>query len=59
MLFRYMDGYPVIDEIIIGPKFEDRAKRAMYLQASVDKFYSQPHIGIKSPSITFSTIDYR
>ena len=59
LLYQYLEGYPEIDEVVVGPKFEDRPRKVMYMQAKIDDFYYQPKINMEPPKITFSTIDYR
>ena len=53
--------YPQIEEIILGPKFEDRTKKAIYLQNKIDCFYGKNsgQIDLKRPKITLSNVDYR
>ena len=56
-LFIRPDFYPNIKEIILGPKFEDRADKMPYIQEQIQKLCEKN--GMPEPLITLSSIEYR
>lgn len=56
-LYIQSDFYPDIKEIILGPKFENRADKMPYLQEQIERMCEKT--GGNIPKITLSSIEYR
>ncbi len=57
LLYIQKDFYPLIREVILGPKFEDRFRKMPYLQEQMEMLSEK--IGMEMPMITVSDIEYR
>lgn len=57
-LFVQPDFHVQIDELILGPKFENIADHLPYLQEQLDKMV-EPYLLRSAPRISLSNIDYR
>lgn len=56
-LYLQSDFYPDIKEIILGPKFENRADKMPYLQEQIERMCGKT--GGDMPRVTLSAIEYR
>ena len=57
MIFYKMEALPEIEEIILGPKFEEKQKTSIYLQYNGDRLYGR--LNMNNPRITYSSIEYQ